>query len=48
MGKQDINRLQTRKMKGLRKTPAEKKQMLMKRKKERQAARQSQNAAAEQ
>ncbi|XP_075975520.1 ribosome production factor 2-like protein Non3 [Anticarsia gemmatalis] len=45
MGKQDINRLQTRKMKGLRKTPEEKKQMLMKRKKERQAARQ--NAAAE-
>lgn len=47
MGKQDVNRLQTRKMKGLRKTPEEKKQMLLKRKKERQAARQTQSAAAE-
>ncbi|PZC84117.1 hypothetical protein B5X24_HaOG205839 [Helicoverpa armigera] len=47
MGKQDINRLQTRKMKGLKKTPEEKKAMLMKRKKERQAARQAQNVAAE-
>ncbi|CAH0586911.1 unnamed protein product [Chrysodeixis includens] len=47
MGKQDIQRLQTRKMKGLKKTPEEKKQMLLKRKKERLAARQAQTAAAE-
>ncbi|CAB3226714.1 unnamed protein product [Arctia plantaginis] len=47
MGKQDINRLQTRKMKGLRKTPEEKKQFLIKRKKEKQAAKQAQNAVAE-
>lgn len=47
MGKQDINRLQTRKMKGLKKTPEEKKKMLMKRKKERQVARQAQNVSAE-
>ena len=32
MGKQDIHRLQTRKMKGLKKTAEEKKQFLMKKK----------------
>ena len=47
MGKQDINRLQTRKMKGLKKTPEEKKKFLVKRKKERQAARQAQNVSAQ-
>lgn len=47
MGRQDINRLQTRKMKGLKKTPEEKKQMLMKKKKEKQAAKQAQTAVAE-
>lgn len=43
MGKQDINRLQTRKMKGLKKTPEEKKDMLLKKKKLRLASRQAQN-----
>ncbi|KAJ0183340.1 hypothetical protein K1T71_001316 [Dendrolimus kikuchii] len=43
MGRQDINRLQTRKMKGLKKTPEEKKQMFLKKKKLRQAAKQAQN-----
>uniref|UniRef100_A0A2H1VGJ6 Ribosome production factor 2 homolog n=1 Tax=Spodoptera frugiperda TaxID=7108 RepID=A0A2H1VGJ6_SPOFR len=47
MGKQEIQKLQTRKMKGLKKTPEEKKQMLMKRKQERKAARQAQNVSAE-
>lgn len=47
MGKQDINRLQTRKMKGLKKTPEEKKKFLLKRKMERKAAKQAQNVAAE-
>ncbi|XP_049872564.1 ribosome production factor 2 homolog [Pectinophora gossypiella] len=42
MGKQEIHKLQTRKMKGLKKTPAEKKQMLIKRKQEKKAAKQSQ------
>ncbi|CAG9787713.1 unnamed protein product [Diatraea saccharalis] len=32
MGKQDVNKLQTRKMKGLKKTPEERKQMLLKKK----------------
>lgn len=38
MGKQDIQRLQTRKMKGLKKTPEEKKQMLLKKKQARKEA----------
>lgn len=42
MGRQEIGRLQTRKMKGLKKTPEEKKQALLKKKKARQAARQTQ------
>ncbi|CAK1585496.1 unnamed protein product [Parnassius mnemosyne] len=46
IGKQDINRLQTRKMKGLKKTPEEKKQMLMKKKMARQAAKRTQAMAA--
>ncbi|XP_063622031.1 ribosome production factor 2 homolog [Cydia splendana] len=42
MGKQDINRLQTRKMKGLKKTPEERKQMLMKKKQAKKMANQAQ------
>ncbi|XP_068633997.1 ribosome production factor 2 homolog [Battus philenor] len=42
IGKQDINRLQTRKMKGLKKTPEERKQMLLKKKVARQSARKTQ------
>ncbi|KAG6453447.1 hypothetical protein O3G_MSEX008168 [Manduca sexta] len=42
MGKQDINRLQTRKMKGLKKTPEERKQMLMNKKKAKKAAKAAQ------
>ncbi|XP_045449712.1 ribosome production factor 2 homolog [Melitaea cinxia] len=38
MGKQDIKKLQTRKMKGLKKTPEEKKQMLLKKKQARKEA----------
>ncbi|XP_045769813.1 ribosome production factor 2 homolog [Maniola jurtina] len=41
MSKQDINRLQTRKMKGLKKTPEEKKKMLMKKKLAKKAAKQA-------
>lgn len=40
MGRQDINRLQTRKMKGLRKTPEEKKQMFKNKKIAKRAAKQ--------
>ncbi|CAG5027913.1 unnamed protein product [Parnassius apollo] len=46
IGKQDINRLQTRKMKGLKKTPEEKKQILIKKKMARQAAKKTQAMAA--
>lgn len=45
MGKQDINKLQTRKMKGLKKSAEEKKQMLMKKKKAKKAASQSEAKA---
>lgn len=38
MGKQDIGRIQTRKMKGLKKTPEEKKKMLQKKKLAQKAA----------
>lgn len=38
MGKQDVSRLQTRKMKGLKKTPEEKKQIRMEKKKAARAA----------
>ncbi|KAJ2951123.1 hypothetical protein O0L34_g5511 [Tuta absoluta] len=38
MGKQEIHKLQTRKMKGLKKTPEEKKKMLQKKKQEKKAA----------
>lgn len=41
MGKQDIGRIQTRKMKGLKKTPEEKKKMLQKKKLARRAAKQT-------
>ncbi|CAH0720079.1 unnamed protein product, partial [Brenthis ino] len=44
MGKQDINRLQTRKMKGLKKTPEEKKQFLQKRKMARKEAKKANTA----
>lgn len=42
MGKQDVGRLQTRKMKGLKKTPEEKKQMFLKKKQAKKAAKQTQ------
>lgn len=38
MGKQDVSRLQTRKMKGLKKTPEEKKKVRMEKKKAARAA----------
>lgn len=38
MVKQDVNKLQTRKMKGLRKTPMEKKERLLKQKNAKKAA----------
>ncbi|XP_028042108.1 ribosome production factor 2 homolog [Bombyx mandarina] len=43
MGKQDINRLQTRKMKGLKKTTEEKKKILLQKKKDKKAAKQKQH-----
>ncbi|XP_028178697.1 ribosome production factor 2 homolog [Ostrinia furnacalis] len=45
MGKQDIGKLQTRKMKGLKKTTEEKKQMLLKKKKAKKAASQAETTA---
>ncbi|XP_013191642.1 ribosome production factor 2 homolog [Amyelois transitella] len=44
MGKQDIHKLQTRKMKGLKKTPEERKQMLLKKKIAKRAAKSPQTA----
>lgn len=45
MGKQDVSKLQTRKMKGLKKTAEEKKQMLQKKKKAKKAASQAEAQA---